>query len=150
MTSETPRRSGGRNARRQTRSAPLAEHLRPVRAGLEGGQYRPLTQEGMERIHRAALDALEQIGLSEAPQSGIDYMTAAGAILGDDGRIRFPRALVEDALASANRGSTTPCFRFPRRSTRPTCPAGRWAATPWPSRRTSPAEHARCRPQAPR
>ena len=90
MTSETPRRAGGRNARRQTRSAPLAEHLRPVRAGLEGGQYRPLTQEGMERIHQAALDALEQIGLSEAPRSGIDYMTAAGAILGDDGRLRFP------------------------------------------------------------
>ena len=106
MTSETPRRAGGRNARRQTRSAPLAEHLRPVRAGLEGGQYRPLTQEGMERIHQAALDALEQIGLSEAPQSGVDYMTAAGAILGDDGRLRFPRALVEDALASANREIT--------------------------------------------
>ena len=91
MKSETPRRAGGRNARRRTRSAPLAEHLRPVRAGLEGGQYRPLTQEGMERIHQAALDALEQIGLSEAPQSGIDYMTAAGAILGEDGRLRFPR-----------------------------------------------------------
>ena len=106
MTPENPRRSGGRNARRQTRSAPLAEHLRPVRAGLEGGQYRPLTQEGMERIHQAALDALEQIGLSEAPQSGIDYMTAAGAILGDDGRLRFPRSLVEDALASANREIT--------------------------------------------
>ena len=106
MTSETPRRAGGRNARRQTRSAPLAEHLRPVRAGLEGGQYRPLTQEGMERIHQAALDALEKIGLSEAPQSGIDFMTAAGAILGDDGRLRFPRSLVEDALASANREIT--------------------------------------------
>jgi trimethylamine--corrinoid protein Co-methyltransferase len=60
----------------------------------------------MERIHQAALDALEQIGLSEAPQSGIDYMTAAGAILGEDGRLRFPRSLVEDALASANREIT--------------------------------------------
>ncbi len=29
---------------------------------------------------------------------GIDIMTAAGAILGEDGRLRFPRALVEDML----------------------------------------------------
>ena len=106
MTSETPRRAGGRTARRQTRSAPLADHLRPVRAGLEGGKYRPLTPESVERIHQAALDALEQIGLSEAPQSGIECMTAAGAVLGDDGRLRFPRSLVEDALASANREIT--------------------------------------------
>ena len=35
MTSENPRRSGGRNARRQTRSAPLAEHLRAERVGVD-------------------------------------------------------------------------------------------------------------------
>jgi trimethylamine--corrinoid protein Co-methyltransferase len=28
-------------------------------------------------------------------------MTAAGAILGDDGRLRFPRALVEDMVDKA-------------------------------------------------
>jgi trimethylamine--corrinoid protein Co-methyltransferase len=39
-------------------------------------------------------------------------MTGAGAILGDDGRIRFPRALVEDMLAIANR-SVTLCGRDP-------------------------------------
>ncbi len=49
------RRSGGRANRVALRSAPLAENLRPVRAGMSGGQYRPLTPEGMERIHQAAL-----------------------------------------------------------------------------------------------
>ncbi|NDH27157.1 MAG: methyltransferase, partial [Rhodobacteraceae bacterium] len=100
------RRAGGRLARRSARAAPLAEHLRPVRAGLPGGRYQPLSQEGIERIHQAVLDALETIGLADAPQSGIDYMTAAGAILGDDGRLRFPRALIEDTIASANRSIT--------------------------------------------
>ena len=71
-----------------------------------GGRYQPLSQEGIERIHQAVLDALETIGLADAPQSGIDYMTAAGAILGDDGRLRFPRALIEDTIASANRSIT--------------------------------------------
>jgi trimethylamine--corrinoid protein Co-methyltransferase len=100
------RRSGGRAARVALRRAPLAEDLRPVRAGLEGGQYRPLTDAQVQRIHNAALDALEQIGLSQAPASGVKIMTDAGAILGDDGRIRFPRALVEDMLAKAARNIT--------------------------------------------
>ena len=100
------RRSGGRAARMAERAAPLAEALRPVRPGLEGGQYRPLSDAGVARIHQAALDALEQIGLANAPASGVEILTNAGAILGDDGRIRFPRALVEDMLAKAARDIT--------------------------------------------
>jgi trimethylamine--corrinoid protein Co-methyltransferase len=100
------RRSGGRAARVALRNAPLAEDLRPIRAGLPGGQYKPLSDADVLRIHHAALDALEQIGLSQAPPSGIEAMTKAGAILGDDGRLRFPRALVEDMLAKAARNVT--------------------------------------------
>lgn len=100
------RRAGGRAARVAARSAPLAESLRPVRPGMSGGQYRPLTEAGVKRIHEAALEALEVIGLSQAPETGVEYMTKAGAILGEDGRLRFPRALVEDMLAKAARGIT--------------------------------------------
>ncbi|MBO9405887.1 trimethylamine methyltransferase family protein [Shimia sp. R9_1] len=101
MNAPSPRRSGGRAARRASRAAPLTQDIRPIRPGMEGGQYKPLTERDMQRIHETALDALEQIGLADAPQSGIDIMTAAGAILGEDGRLRFPRALVEDMLAKA-------------------------------------------------
>lgn len=99
-------RSGGRAARVALRSAPLAEDKRPVRPGLPGGQYKPLSDADVARIHASALDALEQIGISQAPPSGIEIMTKAGAILGDDGRLRFPRALVEDMLAKAARNIT--------------------------------------------
>lgn len=99
-------RAGGRDARRALRAAPLAENIRPIRAGMEGGRYQPLTEAGMAQIHAAALDALEQIGLSQAPPSGVEILTRAGAIQGDDGRIRFPRALVEDMLAVAARDIT--------------------------------------------
>ena len=99
-------RSGGRAARVALRSAPLAENKRPVRAGMTGGKYKPLSDLDVARIHASALDALEQIGLSQAPPSGIEVMTKAGAILGDDGRLRFPRALVEDMLAKAARNIT--------------------------------------------
>jgi trimethylamine---corrinoid protein Co-methyltransferase len=97
------RRSGGRAGRVAVRTAPLAENLRPIRPGMSGGQYSPLTDANVLRIHQAALDALETIGLSQAPASGIEIMTRAGAVLGEDGRLRFPRALVEDMLAVANK-----------------------------------------------
>ncbi len=61
------RRSGGRAARVAVRAAPLAENLRPVRAGLPGGQYTPLSEASVKRIHAAALDALEQIGFPMRP-----------------------------------------------------------------------------------
>jgi trimethylamine:corrinoid methyltransferase-like protein len=73
---------------------------------MQGGTYKPLTQLDMDRINEAALTALEEIGLADAPQSGIDIMVGAGAILGDDGRLRYPRALIEDMLAKANREIT--------------------------------------------
>lgn len=110
MNDQTPStragRNGGRNARRAARAAALPDHLRPVRPGMESTSLKLLSQADMEKIHEAALTALEEIGLADAPQSGIDYLTAAGCTLGDDGRIRFPRALVEDTIAKANRSVT--------------------------------------------
>ena len=113
MTDTQNRRAGGRAARKAARAAPLAEAMRPVRPGMQGGTYKPLSQLDMERINEAALCALEEIGLADAPQSGIDIMVRAGAILGDDGRLRYPRALIEDMLAKANRGVTL-CARNPK------------------------------------
>ena len=39
------------------------------------------------------------IVLADAPPSGVVWLTGAGAVQGDDGRIRFPRALIEDTIA---------------------------------------------------
>ncbi|MBT6267197.1 MAG: trimethylamine methyltransferase family protein [Tateyamaria sp.] len=106
MNDQSPSRSGGRAARRAARAAPLADHLKPIRPGMSGGTFNPLSDGDVLRIHTAALDALETIGLADAPTSGINYLTSVGAILGDDGRIRFPRGLVEDTIAKANRSIT--------------------------------------------
>ncbi|MEO1537986.1 MAG: trimethylamine methyltransferase family protein [Pseudomonadota bacterium] len=107
------RRSGGRAARVALRAAPLADDIRPIRAGMKGGWYRPLDDAAVLRIHGAALEALETIGLSQAPPSGVEAMVAAGAIQGDDGRLRYPRALVEDMVATAARNITL-CGRDPK------------------------------------
>ena len=119
MNDETPRsrRAGGRAARVALRAAPLAEDIRPVRAGMEGGLYKPLSDAYVQRIHRAALEACETIGFADAPPSGVAALTRAGAILGDDGRIRMPRALIEDSLAMAARDITL-CGRDPKHDLR--------------------------------
>ena len=106
MTQVLTRRSGGRAARQALRAAPLADNIRPVRPGMSGGRYNPLTDEDLDRINEAALVALEEIGLSEAPPSGIKWLESVGAIHWADGRTRFPRAVVQDALDKAARGIT--------------------------------------------
>ncbi len=108
MNAQPPKkgRAGGRSARVALRAAPLAEDLRPVRPGLEGGAYKPLSEADMATIYEAALTALETVGMADAPDTGIESMVAAGAILGDDRRLRFPRALVEHTLSIANKNMT--------------------------------------------
>jgi trimethylamine---corrinoid protein Co-methyltransferase len=93
----------GREARMAARAAPLPLNLRPVWPGMEGGRYRPLSDIDVRRIHNAALDVLENIGMADAPPSGVELLTAAGAKLESNGRITFPRALVEDVIANAGR-----------------------------------------------
>ncbi|NOX39161.1 MAG: trimethylamine methyltransferase family protein [Alphaproteobacteria bacterium] len=106
MTAPKTRRSGGRAARQALRAAPLADDIRPIRAGLEGGRYNPLSQLQMEEIHEAALTAMEEIGFADAPPSGVDILTRAGAILGKDDRIRIPRSLVTEMLKKAAKDIT--------------------------------------------
>jgi trimethylamine--corrinoid protein Co-methyltransferase len=97
-----PRRSA-REARRAARAGPLPDHLRPVQPGMSGGRFQPLSDADVLRIHHAALEVLETIGLADATPSGIEYMTRAGATLTAQGRLLFPRALVEDTVARAAR-----------------------------------------------
>ena len=100
---ETKGRRGGRAARRALRAAPTPEDERPVHPGLEGGRYKPLTDAEVNRIHEAVLDVLENIGLSQAIPSCVELMTGAGGYMDAQGRLRLPRSLIEDTVASAAR-----------------------------------------------
>ncbi len=97
------RRRGGREARRALRSRPLSLADSAVRPGLEGGQYKPLTERDMQRIHATALKLLETVGLSQAIPSCVEAMTARGCWLNEKGRLCIPASLVEDTLASCAR-----------------------------------------------
>src|SRR5215510_1920826 len=96
-------RRGGRAARRAQRAAPLPQNQRPVWPGMEGGNYKALRDEDIQKIHGAVLEVLENIGLADAIPTCIEACTAAGAELDSHGRLVFPRSLVEDTIAKAAR-----------------------------------------------
>ncbi|MFO0001908.1 MAG: trimethylamine methyltransferase family protein, partial [bacterium] len=74
-----------------------------VRPGMEGGQYKPLSERDMQRIHETALKLLETVGLAQAIPTCVEAMTARGCYLNAQGRLCIPRGLVEDTLASCAR-----------------------------------------------
>ena len=95
---EPGRRRGGRAARRELRAAPIPEDERAVQPGMASGNYRVLSDRDMERIHEAALTILEEVGFAEAIPSCIELVTEAGGKLTDQGRLLFPRGLIEETL----------------------------------------------------
>lgn len=105
MAAATPKRKrrGARAAMHAIRAAKIPEADRPVQPGMEGGRFKPLTDAEVERIHQAVLEVLEDIGISEAIPSCIELVTKAGGKLSDEGRLLFPRALIEDHVANAAR-----------------------------------------------
>ncbi len=116
--STKPRRAGGRNARKALRAAPIADALAPIRPGMEGGRYKPLSAADIAKIHAAVLDVLETIGLADAIPSCVAAVEQVGGKMGDDGRLRFPRGLVEDTIAMAARNFPL-CGQTPDRDIRP-------------------------------
>ena len=100
------RRSGGRQAKIALRKAALSDHLKPVRAGESGGQYRPLTESDIRAIDDTVYKILEEVGFADATQHCIETCTAIGATYGEDQRLRFPRAVVKDAMAKCCRSLT--------------------------------------------
>ncbi|MEM7207482.1 MAG: trimethylamine methyltransferase family protein [Pseudomonadota bacterium] len=100
------RRSGGRAARQAIRQAPLADDIKPVQPGMNGGAYKPLAENDLDKINEAVMEILATIGMAQATPSAIEYLTGAGCEMTSEGRLLFPRSLVEDTIANAARNFT--------------------------------------------
>jgi trimethylamine---corrinoid protein Co-methyltransferase len=97
MSELFPRRAGRRN---RVEAAPVAS---PVPAGMVGGRYKPLTDTEILQIHDLVLRLLEDLGLSQLTPSLEARAVAAGCWVDGNGRLHFPRALVEDVIARTRR-----------------------------------------------
>jgi trimethylamine--corrinoid protein Co-methyltransferase len=70
-----------------------------ARPGLVGGQYQPLTQEQIERIHRASLAVLENTGVHVENARALALYGQGGATV-DGNRVFIPALMGERFLAS--------------------------------------------------
>ncbi len=66
-----------------------------------GGQYQPLKPNDVERIHEAALDILETVGIGDGIPQFVEAAESAGCTTTDEGRVRMPRGLVEQLIERA-------------------------------------------------
>ncbi|MBI3760341.1 MAG: trimethylamine methyltransferase family protein [Chloroflexi bacterium] len=82
----------------------MAEAPRPsvVPPGMEANWYKPLTEDGLHRIHEASLTLLERTGIQVLPSECRDIFKAAGARVDESkDRVFIPRPMVEDGIAKA-------------------------------------------------
>jgi len=106
-------RRGGREARRQARTAvqiralPVLERRVPV--------YEVLNPAGLERIHEASLQILEQVGIDFRDAEALELWKEAGAEV-ERWRVRIPRELLMALVAKAPAEFTVHA-RNPERST---------------------------------
>ncbi len=69
--------------------------------GLTSSLYRPLDRAGVDKVSEAALEVLEKSGMAVYSASGFEALRKAGAKVDEtDRRVRFPRAMIEDAVDS--------------------------------------------------
>jgi len=97
------RRAGGRASRIAARRAPQQE-INPCPPGQIGGQYKPLSDEDLQKIIDSAFRILDEIGMAEAPPVLIEKALEKGAVINELGRLSFSRDMVEDIIDGAASG----------------------------------------------
>jgi trimethylamine---corrinoid protein Co-methyltransferase len=87
---------------RQERRRGAREQPTVVPPGMMGGQYKPLSEADVRRIHEASLMVLERTGIEVQPSECRDILATAGArVDAANNRVFIPRHMVEEALAKA-------------------------------------------------
>jgi len=86
-------RRNGRDARRAARQGPLPDAQRPIRPGMMGGRFLPLSEADVLAIHRTALRLLSEVGLADATPTGLQYLTSVGCTISEWSSVvpRVPR-----------------------------------------------------------
>ena len=73
-----------------------------VRRGLPGGSFKPLSEEGIEKIHNTAMQIIEEVGFQVNSPEAQRYFEQAGATVDKEKRIvRLPKKTVMELIAKA-------------------------------------------------
>lgn len=72
------------------------------RKGLEGGRYKPLNQEDIQRLHQASLEVFAEVGIQVNFPAALELFAAAGADIDrETNLVKLPGALVKKIIADA-------------------------------------------------
>ena len=77
---------------------------------FEGGRYQPLSDKDCEQIIHSAFEILNTVGLAGTPEWLVKLFVSQGALLSDNGRMVFPKALIEQALKQSASQVSLPGF----------------------------------------
>ncbi len=73
-----------------------------VRKGLQGGTFKPLSEEAIERIHQTAMRVIEEVGFEVNSEAVLERFKKAGAWVDESRRVvRLPRKLVTEFIETA-------------------------------------------------
>ena len=100
------RRGGAREAKRRERANAPDRAEVPIRPGLPGGTYRPLTDAEVTRVCDAAFDVLARVGIADPVPRMLEAALDAGAELNDAGRLCLPRPVMEALIDGAAKDFT--------------------------------------------
>ncbi|MCP4182210.1 MAG: trimethylamine methyltransferase [Hyphomicrobiales bacterium] len=95
------RKGAGRASRlkeRQNKSP-----AKSVWPGVSGGQFKPLSDVDMSKIHQGALNVLANVGIADHTEELRQLVLPKGCTLNKYGRLCFPESLMEDLIAGARK-----------------------------------------------
>ena len=69
--------------------------------GFQGGGYKPLSDDDVQKIHRAALNILWEVGMKNPLPILEKVALDKGCKISSAGRLCFPKSLVEDVIDRA-------------------------------------------------
>ncbi len=73
-----------------------------IRKGMEGGSFKPLSEESIEKVHETAMRIIEEVGFEINSGPALEFFKRAGAWV-DDSKlvVRLPRKLVMELIEGA-------------------------------------------------
>lgn len=72
------------------------------RKGIEGGSYKPLTEESINKIHQSAMQIIEEVGFQVGSEKALKFFEKGGANIDREKRIvRVPQSKVEELINMA-------------------------------------------------
>ena len=73
-----------------------------TRKGLAGGNFKPLSEESLDKIHQTAMRVIEEVGFEVNSESALELFRKAGARVDQDNNlVRLPRERVLELIDMA-------------------------------------------------